>query len=73
MVIKWINKYSKETGFVMNVDYLNKHFNNTFDFNKAKKFKSREIAEKTIEKLIEYGEGKNNDFEIVEWNVSFTW
>ena len=65
MKIKWINKYSNEIGFVKSIDYKKKHFNNTFNENEAKKFVSVESAEKAIAKLIEYGEGENNNFEIV--------
>ena len=64
MVIKWINKYSNEIGYVKSVDYRNKHFNNTFNMNEAKKFNTAESAQKAIDKLMEYGEGENNYFEL---------
>ncbi len=64
MVIKWINKYSNEIGYVKSVDYRNKHFNNTFNMNEAKKFNTTESAQKAIDKLMEYGEGENNYFEL---------
>lgn len=64
MKIKWINKFSGEVGFVKFVDYKNKHFVNTFDPVEAKAYATVESAQKTIAKLIEYGEGENNNFEI---------
>ena len=66
MVIKWINRFSREIGYVKTIDYKNKHFNNTFNYEDAKKFNTTESANKAIEKLNEYGEGINNEFEIVE-------
>ncbi|MBQ8218209.1 MAG: hypothetical protein IJZ79_02795 [Bacilli bacterium] len=65
MKIKWINKYSNESGFVKHVDYKKHHFVNTFNESEAKKYASEESAKKTIAKLIEYGEGENNNFIIV--------
>jgi hypothetical protein len=66
MVIKWINRFSRETGYIKTVDYKNKHFNNTFNYTEAKKFNTIESANKCISKLEEYGEGINNEFEVVE-------
>lgn len=63
--IKWTNKYSGEVGYVKSVSNKEGHFNNTFDENKAKKYDSSIKAEKVIEKLISFGEGDNNNFEIV--------
>lgn len=65
MKIRWTNKYSGESGFVKWVDYKKHHFHNTFNENEAKKYASVESAQKTIYKLIEYGEGDNNNFDIV--------
>lgn len=65
MKIRWINKYSNETGYVKSIDYKNKHFNNTFNENEAKNFSSETNVNKAIAKLNEYGEGDNNYFEIV--------
>lgn len=65
MVIKWTNLSSNESGYVRSIDYKNRHFNNTFDINEAKTF-TQDTAEKTVNKLIEYGEGKSNKFEILE-------
>ena len=64
MKIRWINKYSNESGYVKSVDYRNRHFTNTFNEIEAKKYVSAESAQKTIDKLIEYGEGDDNIFEI---------
>lgn len=65
MIIKWTNRYSGETGYIKDIDYKNRHFNNTFEYEEAKKYNSKDIIKKTIDKLIEYGEGINNNFEIV--------
>lgn len=65
MVIKWINRFSNESGYIKYIDYKNKHFVNTFNGTDAKKFVSTESAEKAINKLIEYGEAENNIFEII--------
>lgn len=64
MKIRWTNKYSNESGFVRAVDYRNRHFTSTFNESESKKYVSAESAQKTIDKLIEYGEGENNVFEI---------
>ena len=66
MVIKWLNRYSRESGFVKNIDYKNRHFNHTPNYSEAKKFKTEDSANKAIVKLNEYGEGVNNYFEIIE-------
>ena len=63
--IKWTNKFSGEVGYVRSVSNKEGHFNNTFDESKAKKYDSPSKAEKVIEKLISFGEGDNNNFEIV--------
>lgn len=65
MKIKWTNTYSHESGYVKYVDYKNKHFVNTFTIEEAKSFVSTAAAEKAIKKLIEYGEDRNNKFEVV--------
>lgn len=66
MKIKWVNKYSQESGFVKNVDYKRHHFINTFNEDEAKKYASTDSANKTIAKLIDYGEGENNDFFVLD-------
>lgn len=65
MVIMWINKFSKERGYVQSVDYQNRCFINTFSYADAKKFNANNV-EKVIAKLCEYGENKQNDFEVVD-------
>ena len=65
MIIRWTNTYSREIGFVKSIDYKNRHFNNTFNENEAKKFVSIASAEKAINKLHEYGEDELNIFEII--------
>ena len=65
--IQWTNKYSEETGYVGKVMYKAGHFVNTFEQESAKKYKSQTEAEKDIAKLIEIGEGENNNFAVVEW------
>ena len=62
--IKWINKFSQETGFVESIETKEKHFVNTFDESKAKKFKTAEAAQKAINKLVGFGEAEANDFVI---------
>ena len=65
MIIKWTNKYSGETGYVASVSHKEGHFVSTDDINKAKSYSSKTISN-IIKDLIEYGEGENNNFEIVE-------
>lgn len=65
MIIKWINKYSREEGFVKSVDLKQRHFNNTFDKAEAKVYGNKGAAAKVVKALIDFGEGENNDFEIV--------
>lgn len=65
MKIRWTNQFSHEQGYVKSVDYKMKHFNSTENEKEAKQFTSIENAQKTIDKLIEYGEGELNVFEIL--------
>lgn len=66
MKIAWTNRYSKESGFVKSIDYKNKHFNNTYFVEEAKNFPTRDSVNKAIDKLIEYGEGNDNDFNVID-------
>lgn len=66
MKIKWTNKNSQETGYVKAVNTKEQHFENTFDYNDAKDYKLASVAKGIITKLISYGEGENNSFDIVE-------
>lgn len=63
--IVWTNKHSNETGFVKDVDSKNRHFVNTFEADEAKVFPNAGLAVRTINRLIEFGEGENNDFSTV--------
>lgn len=64
--VKWRNRMSGETGYVKTVKGKLGFFVNTWDKNEAKKYLSRTMAERDIVLLNEIGEGKDNDFEIVE-------
>lgn len=64
-IIKWTNKFSGETGYVEAIDSKNRHFVNTYDQNAAKQYKTETSARGMISKLISYGEGDNNTFEIL--------
>lgn len=65
MIIKWTNKFSGESGYVASVSRKDKHFVSTDDASKAKSYSSKTVSN-IVKELIEYGEGENNDFEIVE-------
>ena len=65
MKIQWTNKYSKETGYVKSVNTKEKYFENTFDIKEARDYSSLSTVKGIITKLINYGEGENNDFIIV--------
>lgn len=64
VIIKWINKYSGETGYVASVSTKNRCFVNTFDADMAKGY-SEKAVKGIISKLESYGEAENNDFEVV--------
>ena len=63
--IKWINKFSQETGFVASISEKEKHFNNTFDESSAKEYKTERSAASAIRKLVSFGEAEMNDFVII--------
>lgn len=65
VIIKWTNKFSNESGFVKEVKTKEQHFVNTFNQTEAKTYKTDAGAIKTINKLIEFGEANNNNFEVV--------
>jgi hypothetical protein len=65
MIIKWINKFSREEGYVQSVSTKEKHFVNTFDRSEAKIYKTMGAAKTAVKSLISYGEGENNEFEII--------
>lgn len=65
MKIKWTNKYSKETGFVESINSRDRHFVNTYDYDKAKTFTKATVT-KALKKLQEIGESENNDFGVID-------
>lgn len=65
MIIKWTNKFSGETGYVKQVKTKEKCFENTFNRGEAKEYHSYAAARGIVTKLISYGEGKNNTFDVV--------
>ena len=65
VIIKWTNKFSNESGFVKEVKTKEQHFVNTFNQTEAKTYKTDAGARKIINKLIEFGEANNNNFEVV--------
>lgn len=65
-ILKWTNKFSGDTGFVESISAKEQHFNNTFDKEKAKAYKSAAIAKRMLMSLIAMGEAENNEFEIVK-------
>lgn len=65
VIIKWTNRYSKETGYVGSVSAKNRCFYNS-DETGAKIYTSEKSARKEIMTLTEYGEAQNNDFEVLE-------
>lgn len=62
--IKWINKFSREEGFVKSLSKTKGYFENTFDFNEARLFTEKE-AQTALSTLEAIGETANNDFAIV--------
>jgi len=60
--IKWLNRFSGESGYVGEIVRREGHFNNTFDVKKAKTFKTEAAAKKAVTDLIAMGEGKANEF-----------
>lgn len=65
-LIKWINRWSGESGYVSKVMVSKKHFINTFDVSKAKKYRTKDDAKSEISLLNTMGEGINNEFVINE-------
>lgn len=64
-VIKWTNRNSGEVGYVESISNKEKHFVNTFDIEKAKRYKSVSVAKRMISSLESFGEADMNDFEII--------
>lgn len=65
-VIKWVNKWSGETGFVKSIRPKQGYFINTFDPAEAKRYKSADSVDKALDVLVAIGEGENNYFEAVQ-------
>lgn len=63
-IIKWENKYSKETGYVEKINRKWGYFENTFDKKSAGLFKNKSAASRALNWLISSDEGKNNTFEV---------
>lgn len=60
--LKWVNKYSQESGYVSKVIKSKGYFENTFEQSKAKKYRYKTEVEREIQYLNSIGEGDNNDF-----------
>ena len=63
-IIKWTNKFSGETGYIASVSTKNKGFVNTFEKSEAKVY-SDKYVKNVLNKMEEYGETENNDFEVI--------
>lgn len=44
MIIKWINRFSGETGYVRNINRKGEYFENTFDREQARDYKCKNIS-----------------------------
>ena len=62
-VIKWTNRFSNETGYVKTISNKEKHFVNTYEKEEAKTY-TEVNGNKAINRLISFGEGDNNIFEL---------
>ena len=65
VVLKWINKYSGETGYVASMSTKEQCFINTFSKEEAKRY-SEKAVKGIMTKLEKYHETDNNIFETVE-------
>ena len=65
-VIKWENRYSKETGYVEKINRKFGFFENTFERANAGIFKTKGNAIKAISWLKSSKEGENNEFFLEE-------
>lgn len=66
MKLKWKNRYSGEEGYVKQVNVSKGHFTNTFVYEEAKKYPTLKSLETDVKKLIQMGEGDNNEFFAVQ-------
>lgn len=64
-IIAWRNKYSGEQGWVKAMNTKGRYFVNTYKREDAKRYKDKAAAKGVVTKLISYGEGAANDFEIL--------
>ena len=65
-IIMWTNRFSGETGYVGDIDKKEKHFNSVSDKKDAKVYGNAGLATLALKQLIEYGEGDNNDFDVLD-------
>lgn len=63
-IIKWVNKFSGETGYVKTIRKTKGHFENTSEIKEARLFTEPE-ATKALTTLFDIGEAENNNFEII--------
>lgn len=61
-VISWENKFSGEKGYVKSVSKKKGYFENTFDVNEAKVYKSAKTIAKDMDAIKSFGELDNNMF-----------
>ena len=65
LVIAWENRFSGEKGYVKSVSKAKGYFENTFDINEAKVYKSTKTIANDMSAIKNFGELKNNIF----WSV----
>ena len=63
-IIKWINKFSGESGYVKSVLKSKGYFVNTWERDNAKTYLNDGMAKKDLLLIEEMGEAVNNDFVI---------
>jgi len=64
VIIKWINKFSNETGYIASLSTKNECFINTFEQEEAKKYSEKSVVG-IMKKLESYHETDNNNFEVI--------
>lgn len=64
-VIKWENKYSGETGYVKKINKKKSYFENTYDIDEAKTYKSLNGAENATKTLNELNDAGYNVYLVV--------
>lgn len=62
----WENKWSGERGYVKVIRESKGYFENTFDVNEARKFKSDNECAQAIALLEKLGETQNNNFYVID-------